>query len=569
MKRVALPKAPTGVAGLDEILHGGLPRERITLVTGGPGAGKTVLALQTLVNGARLYEEPGIFVAFEENSKQIVSNAGTFGWDLVGLQKKNLFFLDARMGPEFVKAGEFDLTGMIAVIEDKARAMGAKRIVFDAIDVLLTLLDDALAERTELFRLYNWLITSGLTAIVTAKANPAAAKPGLNFTDMQFMSDAVITLHHDLHNQVSVRNLWVMKYRGSSFAENEVSTTIGPGGFDVFSTAGSTSTARVSKRRVSSGVPRLDAMLGGGYFRGSTVLLTGSPGTSKSTLGAAFVEAACKRGERACYVSFDESAAELARNFSSVGIDFSTHVASGRLEVAALSAESMSSKEHYSHIRLILERHRPTCLVVDPLSALIKSGGGEMAESVAKRLMNLGKSLGVTVLSTSLLSNSGLENEATPLQISTIADTWIHLSYIVRDGERNRALTIVKSRGTRHSNQVRELLLSKQGITLADAYSAEGEVLMGTRRWQKENADRLNEARAQAESKRKRLNLELAQNDLLARLGALQRELDVNQADLESLRVAEARKVRRKASDSRLLSRLRSADLPTRTPDQM
>ncbi len=555
-----LPKVPTGIAGLDQILKGGLPRERISLLIGGPGSGKTILALQTLVNGARHYDEPGIFVAFEENKNQIIGNAATFGWDLPGLQRKQLFFLDARMGSELVKAGEFDLSAMLSIIGAKARELGAKRVVFDAIDVLLTLLDDPAAERQELFRLYRWLQQSGLTGILTAKADHAGPIGPTRFTDMQFMSDAVVTLSHELSNQVSLRKLWVMKYRGSSFAENEVPLTIGEQGMEVSAGMRIEQQVPVSNERISSGVPRLDAMLGGGYFRGSSVLITGSPGTSKSTLAAAFAETSCRRGERVLYVSFDENAEELARNVLSVGIDLAPHLRRGRLQVHAVLADSCSAKEHFNVIRRLVEKHRPACLVLDPLSALIKSGGSVIAQSVAERLLNFGKARGITVLNTSLLVSADQEAEASLSQISTIADTWIQLSYVVLAGERNRALTIVKSRGTKHSNQVRELILSDKGVTLADAYTADGEVLMGTLRWQKEQAESLREKQHGAEVERKKLELKTAKDELNSRLQSLKREFEVKQMELDLLLKAEQIRQEALAANSAVLRKKRSAD---------
>jgi len=550
-------KMPTGIAGLDEILRGGLPRRRTTVVVGGPGSGKTILALQTLVNGARLWNEPGIFVAFEESPEQIVSNASAFEWDLKGLQKSKLFFLDARMGPDMVKSGEFDLESLLAIIGEKARKIGAKRIVFDAVDALLTLLDDPSAQRKELYRLHRWLQESGLTGIVTAKAERAFAVGSPGFSNIQFMADSVIILNHELLNGVSLRDLWVMKYRGSGFSENLVPMSIGPAGVEVSAVSRIETQVPVTNKRISSGVPQLDEMLNGGFFRGSSILITGSPGTSKSTLAGAFVEAACRRGERALYVSFDESEAELARNLTSVGIDLRPHLRSGLLVVHSILAEGCSAKEHFNNIRALVEKFRPACLVLDPLSALIKSGGEEVAQSVSERLINLGKSKGITVFNISLLGSPDQQVEATRLQISTVADSWIHLSYLVLGGERNRALTIVKSRGTRHSNQVRELALSNAGISLAEAYMEDGEVLMGTLRWQKEQAAITGEGRVQAEVKRQRLKIELSSLELTSRLEILKREIKVQQAEMSVLMRTEETRVGRRAHHSAALVRKR------------
>jgi circadian clock protein KaiC len=558
-------KAPTHIAGLDGILHGGLPRGRITLVLGGPGSGKTILGLQVLVNGARHDREPGIFVAFEESTAQILSNAEPFGWDLAGLQRRRLYFLDARVAPDLVKTGDFDLESLLAVIGAKARQLGAKRIVFDAIDILLSLLDDPAAERRELFRLQHWLQASGLTAVITAKAQRASPSAGAEFTPLQFMADAVITLNHELCRGVALRNLWVMKYRGSAYSENEVAVTFGRDGMEVAAPERIELEIPAAKTRLTTGVGRLDAMLGGGYFRGSTILITGAPGTSKSTLAGAFAEAACRRGERVLYVSFDESAAELKRNLLSVGIRFAPHLRSGRLRVQSILADGSGAKEHFAAIRDLVDAHRPDCLVLDPLSALIKGGGQEVAQGVAERLVRLGKARAITVLSTSLIASPEQE-EASTMRISTIADTWLHLAYVVHAGERNRALTIVKSRGTSHSNQVRELIISAAGITLADVYTAEGEVLMGTLRWQKEQADRAEEAQAVAEVERRRLEIELRTDELNSRLELLKREVKLREAEMGLLLRSERIRVGDRAARSAALAQRRGRDAEVRKP---
>ena len=293
-------KASTGIEGFDEITHGGLPRGRTTLLEGGPGSGKTLFALRFLVHGAQNCNEPGIFVAFEETSQRIVANADGFGWNLAALQPQKIFFLDAQPTPDLVQLGSFDLGGMLAALGAQAKAMGARRIVFDAMDIVLALLPDAAAKRREIYRLHEWLLASGLTGLITAKANgdDASSISGQPFGFMQFMVDCAVVLNHRVAMGVSQRNLRVQKYRGSNFDENEAPFVIGKNGFDVaISRMLGRKDAKVSDERVSSGVKRLDTMLGGGYYRGATVLITGFPGTAKTTLSGAFAEAACKRGE--------------------------------------------------------------------------------------------------------------------------------------------------------------------------------------------------------------------------------------------------------------------------------
>jgi circadian clock protein KaiC len=553
-------KMPTGITGLDEITHGGLPRNCNTVVLGGPGSGKTVLALQTLVNGARNYGEPGIFVAFEENTRRIIRNAASFGWNLPKLERENLFFLDARTRPDKITSGDFDLVGFLATIWAKAKKMRAKRIVFDSIDVLLSLLDNIPKERVEIYRLADWLTESGLTGIITSKLEEGVQPSAQRYGFLSFMADCAVLLRQQTMERISQRELRVLKYRGSAFSENAAPMVIGSTGIDVAHIGGTERTFPVSKQRVTTGVDRLDAMLGGGYFRGSNVLITGAPGTAKSTLCGAFLAAACRRGERALFVSFDESAAEHARNLASVDIDLNAHLASGRLKIYSARTEASSIEEHLVHIQTLIRDHRARCVAFDPLSALFHAGVVRNVHSAAERLLQMTKSRGITTISTSQLASAEVRIDGTASEVATIADTWIHLSYSVLAGERNRALTIVKSRGMKHSNQVRELVLSDQGVTLADVYVASGEVLMGTMRWERETAERTEQELEQVEVGRKQRELKLAAAELNARAAALQRELELNRFEKEALTGKETQRVDelgRHRSDLRLR---RSAD---------
>ncbi len=533
---LGLAKMPTGIEGFDEITGGGLPRNRTSLVIGGPGCGKTVFALQTLVNSARLWNEPGIFVAFEENSRQIIANAASFGWDLPTLEKEGrIFFLDAHLSADDAQSGKFDLVGMLASLKAKADEMGAKRIVFDSLDVLLTLLNDPIAERREIYRLHDWLSQAGPTGIVTLKIEEGEPLLPQRYGFMQFMADCVVLLHHCLAERVSLRDLRVVKYRGSHFAENEFPLVIGPQGMEVTSYDSKEPEAEASTERVSSGIERLDTMLGGGYFRGTSVLITGTVGTAKSTLSAAFIEAACRRGEKTLYVSFDERASAMVHNLSSVGIRLGPHIESGVLRIYAPRIEVRSTEEHLMKIRALTREHKPRCMVIDPLTAMARGGGLVPALGFVQQLLHLAQVGGITMVYTSQTLGTNPLVEASEAQISTIADTWIHLSYVAQCGERNRALTIVKSRGTGHSNQVRELILSDQGVTLADVYTAGGEVLMGSLRWERERAEALQKERARVEVERKQRELELSEAETLARLAVLERQLEAQRAELALL----------------------------------
>jgi circadian clock protein KaiC len=526
-----LPKLATGIEGFDQLSRGGLPRHRTSLLIGGPGAGKTVFALQCLVNAARQQRAPGIFVAFEESPRQIVANGATFDWGLASLAQKDLFFLDAHLSPTLVKAGDFDLAGMLAMLGAKKKEIGAQWIVFDGIDVLLTLLQDPVAEMREIYRIRDWLADNALTALVTAKLEERASE-AMHYGFLQFMVDCVVRFERRQEDRVSAQSIQITKYRGSGYARAEFPLSFGRSGVEVGAAEPAEIAHEASSARITAGFERLDAMLGGGVFRGSSTLVTGVPGTSKTTLAGKFAEAACERGERTLFVSYDEGAEQIARNLSSVGIRLGAHVKSGLLRMYSARTEGISAEEHLSQLRLLIREHRPRCMVIDPLTAIAKAGSLGAARTVANRLIYMVKDEGITLLVTALSETDDPRAESTDLQISTIADTWIHLSYLVRSGERNRALTIVKSRGTSHSNQVRELVLSKSGPTLSDVYSAGGEVLMGTLRWEKEAEEAARKSRQRAEFNHKRRELEFAESSTSAQIKALQRGLERQRAEL-------------------------------------
>ena len=563
-------KARTGIEGFDEITDGGLPRGRTTVLSGGPGSGKTIFALQFLVQGAQDYKEPGIFVAFEETVDRLAANAAGFGWNLPDLQRnKKLFFIDAQPTPDLIQSGTFDLGGMLAILGAKSKELKVRRIVFDAIDVLLALLPDEAARRREIYRLHEWLLTSGLTGLITAKAggddlHSLGAQP---FGFMQFMVDCAVVLNHRVELGVSQRNLRVQKYRGSTFDENESPFVIGKNGFDVaIARILGRTEAAVLNERITSGVKRLDTMLGGGYYRGASVLITGVPGTAKTTLSGAFAEAACRRGERTMFVGFDSDGSEVIRNLSSVGIRLERYRKSGLLGMISARTITGSAETLLVRIKALAKEHRARCLVIDPVSTLSKAGNEMTAHGVVERLIDWSKASGITLVCTSLLDEmSGQRDGGSPLQISTLADTWIHLNYLVQAGERNRGLSIIKSRGMSHSNQVRELILSDDGVTLSDIYTAGGEVLMGTLRWERESAERVASEVAEVEAKLKRVSLDAEEAVLEVRAKSLQTELLAKQVEKTLLaRTTQSRKG--ELSRGRIRMReLRGADAVIRT----
>lgn len=388
-----LEKISTGIEGFDDITFGGLPLRRTTLLMGGAGCGKTVLALQMLVSGAKQHGTPGIFVAFEENARQVSANAGAFGWDMPELEKKQLFFVDARMRSDVVKSGAFDLTGLLAGLEAKAREMGAKVIVFDAIDVLLSLLADPVAECRELYRLHQWLLLHELTGIITTKIDDNRPGTAQRYGFMPFMADCTVLLSQRLTDRVAMRAMRVIKYRGSAHILNEVPFVIGTAGVEVGPTNGVHPEPQPFKERVSTGIARLDAMLNGGFYRGTNALITG-----KSTLAGLFIEVACRRGQRALFVSFDENARDLVRDLASVNVHLAPHLKSGLLRMEAVRTEAAASEDHFIRIKHLIAEHRPDILAVDPLSALVKVGGELAATNAAERLIYICRNRRITVL---------------------------------------------------------------------------------------------------------------------------------------------------------------------------
>jgi circadian clock protein KaiC len=556
-------KASTGIIGFDEICGGGLPRGRTTLLVGGPGSGKTVLSLQFLVHGARELNEAGVFVAFEENSTRIIANAAEFGWNLAQLQRKKFFILDAQPTPDMLRSGDFDLCGLLAVLGLKIKALGARRIVLDALDIVLALLPDATARRREIYRLHEWLLTRNLTAIITLKDDVDGATSLRPLGFMQFMVDCVVILNHGVVQGVSQRNLRVLKYRGSGFEENEFPFVITRVGLEV---AGARTLGRVdvnaTNERVSSGVERLDTMLGGGYYRGANVLITGFSGTAKTTLCGAFAQAACQRHERTMFVSFASDGTEVTRNLASVGIQLERYVRNGCLRMISARTITGSAENFLARIKELAKEYRTRCLVIDPVSTLVKFGNELTAQSVLERLLDWSKADGRTLVFTSLIDEA-LTESASPLEISKTADTWIHLNYLVQAGERNRSLSIIKSRGTAHSNQVRALILSDTGVTLADTYTAGGEVLMGTLRWEKERADRAAYELDEVAGRLRRVRFDAEAAELEVRAKSLQVEIEAKQVEKASLAHTRATRKGELSQGRTRLEELRGADATT------
>jgi circadian clock protein KaiC len=456
----ALAKVPTGIAGLDELTRGGLPAGRATLICGGPGCGKTVLATEILVRGAGEFDEPGVFVSFEEKPEQLIENSRSMGFDLaalVGKKKLKISYVELSKG-EIVESGAFTLEALQIRLEHAIAELGAKRLVLDSIETIYSVLSQTEKLRAEVARLFHWLRDKGITAIVTAERGSAElTRHGFE----EYLSDCVLLLDHRVAGQISRRRLRVVKYRGSAHAADECPFLIGETGLSVLPISSLSLDHIASSERVRTGVRDVDEMLGGeGYFKAATVLITGRPGTGKSSLAAAFAMAACERNERCLYFSFEESADQLTQNMKSLGIDLRPWLATGSLTVRAFRPTFRGLEEHLLSISHETQDRKPACVVIDPISNFITIGEAEEVRSLITRILDLLKRQGATLLMTAL---TGPETET---YVSSLVDTWIALDLELQRHLRRRTIHVVKSRGMQHSHETRELVMSPQGISV-------------------------------------------------------------------------------------------------------
>jgi len=465
-----LEKVPTGIQGLDEITCGGLPRGRTTLVCGGPGCGKTLLALEFLVHGATLFGEPGVFIAFEETAGELATNGASLGFDLAALEADGKLAIDyVRIErSEIEESGEYDLEGLFIRIGFAIDSIGARRIAIDTLEVLFAGLPNPGILRAELRRLFRWLKDKGLTAIVTAESGDnGLTRHGLE----EYISDCVINLDNRVSDQISTRRLRVLKYRGSAHDANEVPFLIDEGGLSVLPVSSLELDHQAAASRVSSGVPDLDAMLGGeGYFRGSTVLVSGSIGSGKTSLAASFARWTCREGKRCLYFLFEESPSQVCRNMRSVGIDLAPLIEQDLLRFHSSRPSATGLEMHLARIHRLVSEFEPEVAVIDPITNLVTVGASNSVRSMLTRMIDFFKSRQITALMTSLTGATLQSLETSDALVSSLVDTWLLLREIEADGERNRGLYVLKSRGMAHSNQVREFRLTDQGIKLIDVY---------------------------------------------------------------------------------------------------
>jgi len=480
--RQALAKAPTGIAGLDEVTNGGLPRGRTTLVCGGAGCGKTLLALEFLAHGAMEYGEPGVFMSFEETTDDVTENARSLGFDLEKLSARRQFLLDyVRLErSDLTEAGEYDLEGLFIRLGHAIDTIGAKRVVLDTIELLFAGLADRSVVRAELARLFRWLKAKRVTAIVTGERDADhLTRHGLE----EYISDCVIVLDQRVMEQSATRRLRVLKYRGSAHGANEIPFLIDDHGLSVLPITSLGLAHRASTAHLSTGIPGLDAMFGKkGYFRGNSVLVSGTAGTGKSSLASHFVEAACQRGERCLYLAFEESPSQIARNMRSIGVDLEPWMRRDLLRIHARRPTALGLEAHLVAIHRLIEEWKPRIVVMDPVTNLIAVGSEIEVKAMLARLIDFMKLREITALFTSLTEGGGAA-EVTDLGVSSLMDVWMLLGNLEANGERNRAIQIVKARGMSHSNQVREFVMTDRGITLVDvSRRADGSVAIGSAR---------------------------------------------------------------------------------------
>src|ERR1700730_3606591 len=527
-----LEKAPTGIAGLDEVTFGGLPRGRATLITGSPGCGKTMLGVEFLVNGARMYSEPGVFVAFEETKDELIANAASLKFDLDKLTREGMLAIDhVHVDPnEIAETGDYDLEGLFIRLRYAIESIDAKRVVLDTIESLFSGFSNTALLRAEIRRLFQFLKSFGVTAIVTGeRGENSLTRWGLE----EYVADCVILLDHRVSDQITTRRLRVVKYRGTSHGTNEYPFIIDEQGFSVLPVTSMALRHKVSREVISTGVSDLDAMLGaGGYYRGTSVLLSGTAGMGKTSFASALVRSVCERGERALLFAFEESAEQIVRNMKSIGIDLRPHLDSGLLRIVAQRPFLYGLEMHLVSMHKEIDGFRPGVVIVEPISNLVSAGTPREVTAILTLLIDFLKGEGITGFFTVLTENSG-HLEATEVGISSIIDTWMLVRDIELSGERNRGLYVLKARGMNHSNQIREFILSAEGIKLVEVYLGPSGMLTGSARVALEEQERDASIRLADESELKLAQLERKRKAMEAHIAALRAEFEADVAEVE------------------------------------
>ncbi len=561
--RNVLPKSPTSIQGLDEITGGGLPKGRPTLVCGGAGCGKTLFAMEFLVRGATQHNEPGVFISFEETEKELTANVASLGFDLDNLVKRKKIWLEhvQIVRGEIEQSGDYDLEGLFIRIHHAVESIGAKRVVLDTIETLFSGLPNPHTLRAELQRLLRWLKRKGVTTIITAeRGDGTLTRQGLE----EYVSDCVILLDHRVTDQASIRRLRIVKYRGSTHGTNEYPFLIDEDGFSVLPITSLGLNYFSSNDRVSTGIPRLDTMLSGkGYFRGSTVLVSGTAGTGKTSIAAQFAETACKREERVLYFTFEESPSQLVRNMRSIGINLEPWVKKGRLQFHAARPTLYGLETHLTTSISLINEFKPGIVVLDPINAFVSGENQIDVKAMLLRLVDFLKMKQITAFFTSLTSGENMESSE--VYLSSLIDTWLILRDIEIGGERNRGLVVLKSRGMAHSNQIREFRLTNHGIKLLDVYVGADGVLTGSARLSQEAKDAAEQLSRQQELTRKQLALVRKREVMEAQIAVLRTELEAEESEaLKAIGIEKATDDRF-TQDKARMAKSRKGDLRMKT----
>ena len=554
-----LKKERTGISGFDEITRGGLPAGRTSLICGSAGAGKTLFAMEFLVRGATLYDEPGVFISFEESDQELKENVASLGFDVNSLIAEGKLVLDYVFieRSEIEETGEFDLEGLFLRLGHAIDSIGARRVVLDTLEALFSALPNEAIIRAELRRLFRWLKEKGVTAVITCERGEGTlTRYGLE----EYVADCVILLDNRVENQISTRRLRIIKYRGTSHGTNEYPFLIDEKGFSVLPITSLGLDHKAPTEHVSSGVPRLDTMLNGkGFYRGSSILMSGTAGTGKSTIAAHFVEAACKRGERALFFSFEESQEQIIRNMRSVGIELEGFAKKGLLKFHNARPSAWGLEVHLAIIHKIISDYSPNVVVVDPITNFLAVGDAIETKAMLTRLIDYLKVKQITGMFTSLTSGKN-EIEDSEVGVSSLMDAWLLVKNIESNGERNRGLYILKARGIAHSNQVREFVLTDHGVELLDAYIGSEGVLMGSARSSQLARETAAEFERVRTTERKQRELQRKQELYEAQLLALKGQFESERESI--LRELEEEQKRGELAQAQRLeiARLRKAD---------
>jgi circadian clock protein KaiC len=546
----ALPKAGTGIIGLDDVTCGGLPAGRPTLVCGGPGCGKTLLAATFLVNGALMFDEPGVFMSFEESNADLVQNVASLGYNLSQLvmQKKLAIDYVRVERSEIEEAGEYDLEGLFVRLGHAIDSIGAKRVVLDTLEVLFAGLGDTQLLRAELRRLFAWLKERKVTAVITAERG---AGDLTRFGLEEYVSDCVLLLDNRVSNQITTRRLRVVKYRGSAHGTNEYPFLIDTEGISVLPVTSAGLGHSASDVVISTGVAGLNRMLGvGGFYRGTSVLVSGTAGTGKTSLASHFADAVCARGERCLYFSFEESPAQIVRNMRSIGLDLQPRIDAQLLRFEAARPSLFGLEMHLTRMYREIELFNPAAVVLDPISALRGDAGD--VHAMLLRVIDMLKSRGITAFFTNLMSMQGMDE--LNASVSSLMDTWLSLVQLESNGERNRGIYVLKSRGMDHSNQIREYQLTSQGVKLVDAYLGSAGVLTGSARMSQESADAAAAARRAEESERRRREIARKRASLERQISDLRAALEAEEEEARKTQEYDEEMERRLQSERRAMA---------------